>query len=162
VVHLGSDSDPRFLSAVPDRWPFFRACWLDLACPSYKGRLLYTSDVAYVFGEPPRPRDGAQVVPGRCVATVSDKGFARGNGRNKAFGAVEANLPHPTPRKLQHVKWLVKWFGGDCVLDPFAGSGTTLLAAKLMGVRAIGIEIERRFCDLTVQRLAQRVLFQPE
>ena len=162
VVHLGCDSDPRFLRAVPERWPFFRTCWLEMACPNYKGRLLYTADVAYVFGEPPVSRKGAHVMPGRVVATKNDKGFARSNGRNKTFSAADAELPHPTPRKLQHVQWLVKWFGGESILDPFAGSGTTLLAAKNVGVRAVGIEIEERFCELIVQRLAQGVLFPPE
>lgn len=133
-----------------------------MACPNYKGRLLYTSDVAYVFGEPPASKPGAHVIPGRVVSTSNDKGFARGNGRNKAFRAEDANLPHPTPRKLQHVRWLVKWFGGASVLDPFAGSGTTLLAAKAQGVPVVGIEIEERFCELAVERLAQGVLFQPE
>jgi len=68
-------------------------------------------------------------------------------------------MPHPTPRKLAHVRWLVNWFGGELVIDPFMGSGTTLRAAKDCGRRAIGIDIVERYCEIAAKRLAQGVLF---
>ena len=48
---------------------------------------------------------------------------------------------------------------GDLVLDPFSGSGTTAKMARLMGRKAIGIEVNQEYCDIAVQRLRQRVLF---
>jgi site-specific DNA-methyltransferase (adenine-specific) len=60
------------------------------------------------------------------------------------------------PRKLIQA-WLSR-AAGDVVLDPFAGSGTTLVAAKEMGRRAIGIEIEERYCEIAARRLSQEVL----
>ncbi|MDO8672715.1 MAG: site-specific DNA-methyltransferase [Dehalococcoidia bacterium] len=67
---------------------------------------------------------------------------------------------HPCPRKIGHVRWLVsKWSApGDCIIDPFMGSGTTILAAKSLGRRAIGIEIEEAYCRIAANRLQQDVL----
>jgi site-specific DNA-methyltransferase (adenine-specific) len=68
---------------------------------------------------------------------------------------------HPTVKPLALVRDWVTLFSdpGDLVLDPFMGSGTTLRAAKDLGRRAIGIEVNERYCDLAVRRLRQQVLF---
>jgi DNA modification methylase len=67
---------------------------------------------------------------------------------------------HPCPRPLDGVKHLVACSSerGWLVCDPFSGSGTTLEAAKNLGRRAIGIEIEERYCEIAVNRLRQGVL----
>lgn len=141
VLQLGFDTDPRFLQAVPKRFPFIRACWLDCARPHYKGFLLAGVDVAYVFGEIPK-RDGWTVLPGMMRSTDS-------NGK-------ETN--HPCPRKLQHVRWLARYYAQGLVCDPFVGSGTTLAACKLLNIPAIGIEVEERFCEMAAGRLCQQVM----
>lgn len=161
VVHLGCDSDIRFLSPVPPRLPFLRVCWLDYARPSYKGRLLYTGDVAYVFGEPPAYIPGRQVMSGMCRSSRSDKLFHRhSEQKRKDFIRREAaaGILHPSPRRLEHVKWLVHQFSDTQVIDPCMGSGTSLVAAKHLGRAAIGIELEEMDCELAVKRLAQEVL----
>jgi len=67
---------------------------------------------------------------------------------------------HPCPKPLKVMLWLVE-VGSDpgaLILDPFMGSGTTLRAAKDLGRKAIGIEIEERYCEIAAKRLAQEVL----
>ena len=66
-------------------------------------------------------------------------------------------MGHPCPRRYNHVNWLVNNYSSGVILDPFAGSGVTLAAAKNSGFKAIGIEIEEKYCDIAVQRLRQRV-----
>jgi DNA modification methylase len=66
---------------------------------------------------------------------------------------------HPTQKPIPLMRWCLGFLNADdLVLDPFMGSGTTLRAAKDLGRRAIGIEIEERYCEIAVQRLAQGVL----
>ncbi len=67
---------------------------------------------------------------------------------------------HPTQKPVALVDLLLRYSAGqdDLVLDPFSGSGTTLVAARRLGRRAIGIEIEERYCALAVERLAQHAL----
>ena len=67
---------------------------------------------------------------------------------------------HPCPKPLRLMRWVVTSLStdGGLVLDPFMGSGTTLRAAKDLNRKAIGIEIEERYCEIAAKRLAQEVL----
>lgn len=167
-IQIGCFSDPRFLVAVPEALPFIRVCWMEYACPSYRGRILNTGDIGYVFGACPAPRPGATVLPGKVTAIKVDKGFTRWNwdsGKNRKINHSKERhgsfhmerMPHPTPRRSEHVRWAAKWFAGSSVVDPFAGSGMTLLQCKKLGIPVTGIEIEERYCEIAAKRLEQEV-----
>ena len=66
---------------------------------------------------------------------------------------------HPTQKPVTLMKRLIQdHYPEGLILDPFMGSGTTLRAAKDLGRKAIGIEVEQRYCEVAVERLAQGVL----
>lgn len=138
VIQMGSDSDPRFLGAVPASLPFVCARWIRRTPPGYKGTLMIGGDVAYVFGHAQRPR-GARIMPAECDSPSSGRRVTS----------------HPCPRGERGVSWLLRWFvhDGATVLDPFAGSGTTLLCALRAGLGATGIEVDERWCAEAARRL---------
>ena len=73
--------------------------------------------------------------------------------------AAEKN-GHPCPKPIGQWKWLINraTLPGEVIVDPFCGSGTTLLAAKELECKAIGIELEERYCEIAAKRLSQEVL----
>jgi DNA modification methylase len=66
---------------------------------------------------------------------------------------------HPTMKPQGLMRWCIGLVpNATLILDPFMGSGSTLLAAKNLGRKAIGIEIEERYCEIAVRRMEQEVL----
>ena len=66
---------------------------------------------------------------------------------------------HPTQKPIAIMKWCLGFFPKvKTVLDPFMGSGTTLRAAKDLGLKSIGIELEEKYCEIAANRLRQDVL----
>lgn len=73
---------------------------------------------------------------------------------------VDGGKLHPTQKPEALMRWCFRFVPEVFapVLDPFMGSGTTLVAAALEGRKAIGIEIDERYCEIAAKRLAQGVL----
>lgn len=69
---------------------------------------------------------------------------------------------HPTQKPLKLLTWCItqadKCGTNNLILDPFLGSGTTAVAAKILGRKCIGIEIEEKYCKIAVERLRQSVM----
>jgi site-specific DNA-methyltransferase (adenine-specific) len=75
----------------------------------------------------------------------------------ESYAAV--NNTHPTVKPVDLMRWLIRLVTppGGVLLEPFMGSGTTLMAARLEGRRAVGIEINPEYCEIAANRLRQSV-----
>jgi len=75
--------------------------------------------------------------------------------RSKVTGK-QAEMRHPTQKPLPLMKWCIEFFpDAKTILDPFMGSGTTLRAAKDLNRKAIGIELEEKYCEIAANRMSQ-------
>ena len=141
IIVMRTDSDPRFLTAAPPKWKFFRTCVLLYTLPNYLGRKLGGMEMAYCYGEPVKNVEGRRIIPGMSpkVQPVYDR------------------ADHPCPRHLDHFKWLIHWHSDieEIVYDPFMGSGTTGVAAVQQGRRFVGCEINEDYFNIACQRLTE-------
>ncbi len=118
--------------------PDWLLCW-------YKGSTGHLAQVGFADWE-------AMLTWGKPPRQMHDY-FQTRSGFDDEFG-------HVCPKPMEWARWLVRRAAlvGQTVLDPFAGSGTTLRAAKDLGRKAIGIEMSERYCEIIVARCAQGVL----
>jgi site-specific DNA-methyltransferase (adenine-specific) len=100
-------------------------------------------EAIYVIGRGFSGTRDTSVLSGHTVVTWNGCSFGR---------------QHPNEKPVSLLTILLLKCPAGSVLDPFMGSGSTLRAAKDLGRRAIGIEIEERYCEIAAKRLAQRVL----
>jgi DNA methylase len=91
------------------------------------------------------------------VGVGGETSIIRTSGRVAGPRGMALRASHPHAKPLDVMQELVSLAPGT-IADPFVGSGTTLVAAKQLGRRAIGVEIEERYCEIAAKRLSQGVL----
>ena len=114
-----------------------RSCWIvwdkdNIASPFADCELAWTSFSA-----------GAKIVKWRWNGMLQEPNYAK------------EIRQHPTQKPLGVMRWILERYSkpNDLILDPFCGSGTTCVAAKMLGRRYIGIDISEKYCEIARQRL---------
>ena len=93
-------------------------------------------------------------MPERVVHRYSERGQGPSPQNTPAKGVSETNT-HPTVKPLALMRYLIQMVipPGGIVLDPFMGSGSTLVAAAELGFHAIGIELDPEYAEIAARRI---------
>jgi site-specific DNA-methyltransferase (adenine-specific) len=139
---------PRFHEWFGSSWRIYAAC-KNFAQIRPTG-IWHSWDPVVFWGNGETPREKGAVNRDYFVGNVA--------------GVFGDGIDHPCPKPLdtmQHIVSIASSSGG-LVIDPFLGSGSTTWAARQLGRRAIGIEIDEKYCEIAARRLNQKVLnFEP-
>lgn len=101
---------------------------------------------------------GMHFADGEIAWTNFDNGSLRIFNLPAAASDARGSRSHPTQKPVALMRWCILQAASEgVILDPFMGSGTTLVAAKLDGRNAIGIDINERYCEIAARRLSQGI-----
>lgn len=132
---------------------FYRGSWADL----YKRPLFTNTAVKRTVRTKSRPSHSGHI---DATPYMSEDGGPLMMRSVMFVRSCHGYAEHPTQKPTQILTPLVEYScpAGGTVLDPFMGSGSTLVVSKNIGRKAIGIEIQEKYCEIAAKRLAQEVL----
>ena len=115
-------------------------------------------------GHPPGPLNAAFMSQDEEIYILGS-GFRKSSPPLRSVIATTESRPtevravgHPTPKPIPLMETLVDRCPPGVIADPFAGSGSTLIAARNLGRKAIGVELEEKYCEIIAKRLDQQVI----
>lgn len=111
-----------------------------------------------VSGNPWYPNDEEIYVIGKGFRGKPQPTVYTTNEWRSGVGGVVHKIGHPTPKPIELMEALVVKCPSGTIADPFAGSGATLIAARNLGRKSIGVELEERYCEIIATRLDQQVI----
>lgn len=167
VVRIAGDKDTRARDVALDLWgkrpAIVFGSWRAPRPPDVRARLLWhkaSKNPGLGCNDLPwYPADEEIYILGRgFTAAHPHPGIITTHERRDGSAGATAKIGHPTPKPLVLMEHLIERCPTGIIADPFAGSGSTLIAAKMSGRKTIGVELEERYCEIAAKRLAQDVL----
>lgn len=167
LPEVAGDSSPAVRDAALLKWGELRpsivfGTWSQPRPAGVRHRLIWWKQ-----GQPPGPANAAFMSQDEEIYIIGDgwrkssppqrSVIATSEQRQGSHGEV-AKIGHPTPKPVGLMETLIDRCPPGVISDPFAGSGSTLLAARNLGRKAIGVELEERYCEIIAKRLAQGAL----
>jgi hypothetical protein len=171
------------INAMPDR---YRHIWVwdrvnhNTDFLNASRRPMRSHELIAVFSKNPQYKFQPVMRPGfhkvRQTQSVTNGNGSYGNkNAEKGYGTIKTELHprsiidfpgsksnsqlHPTQKPVALFEYLMQSYPAALTVDPWMGSGTTLVAAKQLGRKAVGIELNEKYCEIAVKRLQQGVLF---
>jgi len=161
-LSVAGDSTPEIrdgaLSAWGDKPALVFGKWTIARPEGTRARLIWDKTPCGFMGDLSLPWGGAEE-----EIYVLGKGFTGKREpniiRSQTLMSSDKNRPdHPTPKPVGLMELLIAKCPPGLVADPFAGSGATLVAAKNLRRKVVGVELKEKYCELIAKRLAQDVL----